>query len=82
MFCFRAPALGYVVLVSDLWGWLRRTAEWRTGLYASWHVPHMGPCTEWCGDWVVDGDTLCALEDSARGPASVGWGVHGGRGVH
>ena len=68
--------------VADLWGWLRRTAEWRLGLYASWHVPHEGPCTEWCGDWAADGDTLCTLANSAEGPASVGWGVHRGRGVH
>ena len=66
--------------VSDLWGWLRRKAEWRAGLYASWHVPHAGPCIEWCGDWSADGDTLCALAASARGSVSVGWGVHRGRG--
>ena len=63
-------------------GGLRRTAEWRAGLCAFWHVPHAGPCTEWCGDWVADGDTLCALATSARGPASVGRGVHRGRVVH
>ena len=68
--------------VADLWGWLRRTAEWSLGFYASWHVPHEGPCTEWCGDWAADGDTLCALANSAEGPALVGWGVHRGRGVH
>ena len=68
--------------VADLWGWLCKSAEGRMGCYASWHVPHVGPCTEWCGDWAADGDTLCALADSAEGPASVGWGVHRGASNH
>ena len=73
--------------VSNLWGWLHRTADWRAGLYVScmyvsWHVPHAGPCIEWSGDWAADGDTLCALVAFAKGPALVGWGVPQGRGVH
>ena len=36
--------------INDLWGWLRRHAMWRRGMFASWHVPHAGDCSEWCGD--------------------------------
>ena len=39
-----------------LWGWLQRRAIWDGFKYASWHIPHAGAHTSWCGDWSTSGD--------------------------
>ena len=31
--------------VNDLLVWLSRSATWHRSSYASWHIPHEGPCT-------------------------------------
>ena len=49
--------------------WLRVYATWDNDRYASWHIPHSGPHTDWCGDW----STCCTVHMS---PPSGG----GGRG--
>ena len=36
---------------SKLGQWLRVHATWDDNRYASWHIPHSGPHTDWCGDW-------------------------------
>ena len=36
---------------SKLGQWLRVYATWDDNRYASWHIPHSGPHTDWCGDW-------------------------------
>ena len=67
--------------VSDLLSWLRRCAVWRGSCYASWHLTHRGPCTDFCADWSFD---VLALQDLQSVPSSqprVDWGVHQGRGA-
>ena len=40
-----------VTVQQKLWQWLRVHATWADNRYASWHTPHFGPHTDWCGDW-------------------------------
>ena len=34
--------------------WLQRSATWDEHNYASFHSPHSGAHSEWCGDWSTD----------------------------
>ena len=43
-----------------LWQWLRVYATWDNNRYASWHIPHSGPHTDWYGDW----STCCVVRMS------------------
>ena len=39
-----------ITVQCKLWQWLRVYAQWHNNQYASWHIPHHGPHTDWCGD--------------------------------
>ena len=40
--------------------WLQTNAEWSSGAYASWHMPHIGQCSAQCADWCYDFPILAA----------------------
>ena len=40
--------------------WLQGHGLWSGAAYASWHVPHTGPCSETCADWCYDFPILSA----------------------
>ena len=40
--------------------WLQGHGLWSGAAYASWHVPHTGPCSETCADWCYDFHILSA----------------------
>ena len=39
-----------------LWEWLKQHAIWDGQRYASWHIPHDGAHSSWCGDWSTCGE--------------------------
>ena len=41
--------------------WVQSTAHWCHSAYASWHMPHPGPCTDICADWCFDFPVLRSL---------------------
>ena len=67
--------------VSDLLAWLHKSVAWQGRLYASWHISHLGPCTDFCADWSTDLLALQGLLSLLSSHPQVDWGVHRGRGV-
>ena len=67
--------------VSDVLAWPHKSAVWQGRLYASWHISHLGPCTDFCADWSTDLLALQGLQSLLSSHPRVDWGVHRGRGV-
>ena len=64
----------------DLVHWLRREATCQGVFYASWHLRHHGPCSEFCGDWSADLPLILSVSCMLSTSPQVEWGVHRGRG--
>ena len=47
--------------------------------YASWHIAHTGPCSDFCADWLSDLLALQGLQSILSSQPRVDWGVHRGR---
>ena len=41
--------------------WLQGQTVWSDQAYASWHMPHAGPCSQFCADWCHDFPILSYL---------------------
>ena len=67
--------------VLDLAQWLQREATCRGTFYASWHLRHHGPCSDFCGDWSADLPLILSVSRMLSSSPRVDWGVHRGRGV-
>ena len=64
----------------DLVQWLQREATCRGAFYASWHLRHHGPCSDFCGDWSADLPLILSVSRMLSTSPQVDWGVHRGRG--
>ena len=66
--------------VLDLVQWLQREATCQGAFYASWHLRHHGPCSDFCGDWSADLPLILSVSRMLSTSPLVDWGVHRGRG--
>ena len=63
--------------------WLQSQTVWSDQAYASWHMPHAGPCGDFCADWCHDFPILSHLTSTGSvdinpfGASAPGGGVYG-----